>query len=173
MHAMLLFSSPLLQFAARLPPLFLLLVSEHPPENLTRGTLGNNINKLNTARNPLVLRLVIFDVFLDLSRKHPVVLFDTYRGRLDNESLGDLSGPLVGYLDNSAVVYGRVGKEVGFEFGRCDLVSLGMVSWVGTEMQNDTYLYFDEFLYPVDDEDVFVSCGTLADDCLVSGAHVA
>ena len=144
MHAMLLFSSllfssplfssPLLQFAARLPPLLLLLVSEHPPENLTRGTLGNNINKLNTARNPLVLRLVVLNVFLDLSCKHPIVFLNSYRGRLDNESFGDLSGPLVGYLDNGAVVYRRVGEEVGFKLGRCDLVPLEMVSWVGTQM---------------------------------------
>lgn len=70
-------------------------------------------------------------MFLNLSRKHAIVLLNTDRGGLDDESFGDFSRALVGYLDDGAVVDGRVGEEVGFELGGGDLVALGMVRWVG------------------------------------------
>lgn len=49
-------------------------------------------------------------------------------GRLNNKSLGDLAGRLVGNLDDGAVRDEGVRQDVGFQLGRRDLVALEEVS---------------------------------------------
>ena len=48
------------------------------------------------------------------------------RGGLDNDGLGNLSGAIIWNSDNSTVGDIGVGEDMGFEFGRCDLQTLGM-----------------------------------------------
>ena len=44
---------------------FLLLVSKHSSEDLPTGALGNDVDELDTALQPLMSCLVLFDVLID------------------------------------------------------------------------------------------------------------
>jgi hypothetical protein len=41
------------------------LVAQHATQDLSTGTLGNHIDKANTALQPLVASLVVLNMFLD------------------------------------------------------------------------------------------------------------
>lgn len=56
-----------LKLRALLPHLLFLLVTQQSSQNLSARALGHNVNKLDTACEPLVLALVILDMLLDLS----------------------------------------------------------------------------------------------------------
>lgn len=95
---------PRLQLASSPSPLLLLLVPQHSPEDLPGRRLWYYVDEFDTTANPLVSSFVLFDVFLDLTRKNAVVLLKADRGCLDDKGLWHFSGLLVRNLDHSAIV---------------------------------------------------------------------
>lgn len=71
---------------------------------------------------------MFLNMFLDLSSDHLVVVFKTYKGRLDNKCFGDFTCCIIGNRDYSTVGYRGMGKEMGFQFGWCYLETLALVS---------------------------------------------
>ena len=67
---------------------------------------------------------MLLDVFGDLPRHHPVVLFETDGWRFDDECLGYFPGFVIGHGDDGAVGDGGVGQEMRFQLGRRDLEAL-------------------------------------------------
>lgn len=111
-----------LQFRAAPPESFLLLVPKQSPQNLPTRTLGNSFDEPDTALEPLVSSLVLLDVLLD--RLSGCCIVGTSFSRLDDDGLGDFACCVVGNGDNGAVADGRVGEDVGFEFGGGNLQAL-------------------------------------------------
>lgn len=66
-------------------------------------------------------RLVLLNVFLDVTRDHAVILLETDGATLDHKGLGHLASCIIMNRDHCAVSHGRVGEKVGFEFCWCDL----------------------------------------------------
>jgi len=113
-----------LQLTARLAPLLLLLVSQQPSKDLSRWRLGYLLYEFDTTDEPLILRLVLFNILLDITSDEAVILFEPNRGRLDDKGLWDFSRFLVRDLDHSAVFNRGVGQEMSFELCRCNLKAL-------------------------------------------------
>lgn len=68
--------------------------------------------------------LMFLNMLLDLASDHAIIVFEADRGGLDDKGFGDLACCIVGDGNHSAVSYGGVGKDVGFEFGGRDLEAL-------------------------------------------------
>jgi hypothetical protein len=113
--------SPTSDLGTGLPPSLLLLVTKQAPQDLSTGALRNNIHESNTALQPLVPSLVVLNVLLD--RFGSLCVRASRRG-LDDNSLGNFAGCIVGNGDDGTVCDGRVGEEVSLELGGCDLQPL-------------------------------------------------
>jgi len=72
---------------------------------------------------------VLFDVLLDRTSDHTVTFFESNRWRLYDKSLRDLTGSLVGDLNDGTVVDSGMSEEECFKLGGSDLVSLISVSF--------------------------------------------
>lgn len=94
-----------LQLAARLPALLPLPVAQKPSKNLPRRRLGNLINEFNATCDPLVTRLGLLDMLLDVTCDHSVALFETHGRRLHDERLRHLASIVVGDLNDGAIIY--------------------------------------------------------------------
>lgn len=112
-----------LQLRALGPPGLLLLIPQHPPENLTARALRNDVDELNTALKPLMPSLVVLDVLGNCLR-HMVLGMGRGMGAPDDVGLGDFASAVVGDLDDGAVGDELVGEEVGLELSGGDLVAL-------------------------------------------------
>lgn len=109
---------------ALLSPCLLILIPQQPSQDLSTRTLGNHVNKLNTALQPLVSCLVLLDVPLDLAFDDRVIVFGTYRLRLDDVCLGQLACVIVWDGDYRTVSDSRVIEKASFELCRSDLKTL-------------------------------------------------
>lgn len=101
----------------------LLLVLEDAAEDLAAGALGDGVDELDAALEPLVLCLVLLDVLL-YGAANVGIGFSRGGGGLYDKRLGDLAGAVIGDGDNGAVVDVVVGEEVRLELGRGDLEAL-------------------------------------------------
>jgi hypothetical protein len=57
---------------------------------------------------------MLFDMFLNLSRYHSVIVFQAHGGRFHYKGFGDFPCGIVGDGNHGAVGYGGVGEEVSF-----------------------------------------------------------
>jgi len=114
---------PISNLRSLCPPRLLLSISKQPSEDLAAGALGNSVKKLNSALEPLVMRLVVLDVLDNLCR-HLLLISRSHGFRDNNERLGDLAGPVIGDRNNSYVVDGGVSKQVSLQLSRRNLMSL-------------------------------------------------
>lgn len=112
------------QLSAILPPSLPLLVPQHSPQDLAARTLGDDVDKLHAAGEPLVAGLLLLDEAGDVAAQHGVRLLQPHLGGLDDKGLGHLAGALVGHGDHRAVGDGGVVEQAGFEFGGRDLEAL-------------------------------------------------
>ena len=74
-----------------------------------------------TSFQPFMPGFVLLNVFLYLSRKHAVIIFQAYRGRLDDESFGNFSSGIVRDWNDGCVANNRMGQKVSFKLSRCNL----------------------------------------------------
>lgn len=95
-------------------PTLPLLIPQQPPQNLPTGTLRNNVNKFHTTLQPLMSRLMLFDMFLNLSRYNSVIVFQAHGGRFHYKGFGDFPRRVIRDGNYGAVGHGRVGEEVSF-----------------------------------------------------------
>lgn len=102
----------------------LLLIPQHAPQNLPAGTLGNHLDKLDAALEPLIPRLVVGDILVQRLGHVLVGAALCGGGGFHDEGFGDFARVLFGYLDHRAVRDELVAEEVGFELGWRDLVAL-------------------------------------------------
>jgi hypothetical protein len=107
-------------------PFLLLLIPKKPPEDLARGALGDDIDELDTTRQPLVAGLVLLDELDDVATHEGVRVLDADRRRFHHVCFGDFAGAFVRDGNHSAVGDGRVVEEEGFEFSGRDLEALGL-----------------------------------------------
>ena len=91
-----------------------------PQCKLTRPSLGTPMTNLK----PLVPRFLLLDIFLDVARQQAVAVLQSDRGRLDNESLGQLARSIIRDRYHSRVGHGRVSQEMCFELRGSDLETL-------------------------------------------------
>lgn len=119
-----------LQLDTGLPHLFLLLVPEQPPQNLTARALGDGVDKLNAALQPLMASFVVLHMLQNGPNRRRVV--GTSSWRFHHERLGNLAGGFVRYPDDRAVRDGRVIKQMSFKFGGGNLQTL-REKWVSCD----------------------------------------
>lgn len=100
-----------------------IFIPQQASQDLSTWALGNGINELNASLEPLVVGLVFLNMLDDLgsdlrirSRRHGWWRHD--------KGFGHFSVTVVGNSDDSAVIYGGMGEEVGFKLGGRNLVSL-------------------------------------------------
>ncbi|KAI6763522.1 hypothetical protein HG531_012910 [Fusarium graminearum] len=147
-----------LQLGTRLLPSLPLTVSQQAPQDLTTGALGNYVDELNTALQPLVSSLVLFDMLVNALR-YLIVRLALGLGRLDDESLGDFASAEIGDLDNGAVVHKGMSEQMGFELCRSDLMSLFVCvsDWVQDAENWGAYLDLDELLDTINNDEMLRS----------------
>jgi hypothetical protein len=116
--------TPSSQLRALLSPCLLVLIPQQPSQDLPTGTLRNHVDKLDTALQPLVSRLVLLDVLLDLELDERVTVLEMYRLRLDDVCLGQLTCVVVWDGDYRTVCDGRMIEKASFEFCRSNLKTL-------------------------------------------------
>lgn len=101
----------------------LLVISKHPSQYLTTGTLWNDLDELNAALEPFVFRLVLFHVKMNRLHGFVIGLLSRFE-RFDDKGFGEFASTWVWDLDDCTVGNKRVGEEVRFQLGGSDLVTL-------------------------------------------------
>lgn len=66
----------ILDFCTSLSSLLLLLVPQKSPQDLARGTFGNNINEFYATFKPLMPGFMLLHVFLNLTSDDTIVVFE-------------------------------------------------------------------------------------------------
>ena len=77
-----------------------------------------------TAFQPLMPGFMLFNMFLDFSHEHAVIVFQTHRRRLDDKSFRKLTGSVVRDRNNGCVANSRVCQKVSFKLSRRNLQTL-------------------------------------------------
>lgn len=113
------------QLRAPGPPRLPLLVLQQAPQDLAARALGDGVDELDAALEPLVPGLVGLDVRGDVAGDLGVGLAGGHGRRGPHHvGLGHLARALVRHRDHGAVVHGRVRQEVRLELSGGDLVAL-------------------------------------------------
>ena len=89
-------------------------IAQQPPEDFPGGTLGNDIDELDPAGEPLVPGLLLLDAFADATFHGSIAFLQSYRARLDNKCFGQLTRSVVLDRDHSTVGHRGVVEETGF-----------------------------------------------------------
>ena len=90
-----------------------LFITQYPPQDFPTRAFGNRVNNLNSTFQPLVPRLIFFNMLLNTPYKEPFAFFYCSRD-FDYESFGRFSSSIVWYLNNGTIANSRVTKNAGF-----------------------------------------------------------
>jgi hypothetical protein len=103
----------ILQLTFRLPPILSIFIPEQPPQDLPRGTLKNDIDKLHPISQPFMLTLLPLDILADLASGHGLALLQPNAIRLDDMCLRYLTCAFIWHKDNGTVRDHGVVEQTG------------------------------------------------------------
>ena len=135
----------------------------------TRPSPGTPMTNLE----PFVPRFFPLDVFLDVAHQQAIIILESDRGRLDNESFGQFTRSIVRDRYHSRVGHGRVSQEMCFELGGSDLETLE--ASVSTAYQRlligSAYFNLNQFFDSVNNEDMLCAFRPNSHHSFVSGPN--
>src|SRR5690348_12936593 len=88
---------------ALFPPLLSLLISQQASQNLPTRTLRDDIYKLNSPSQPLILTLMRLDEARNVALDHNVAVLERHGCGLHNVCFWDLAGARAGYGDHGYI----------------------------------------------------------------------
>jgi hypothetical protein len=125
----------ILYLRALLLPRLAIAIPQQAPQNLPAWTLGDNINKLHPARQPLMAGFVLLHELHDIAAHERVRVLDADGRSLHDVRFRDFASALVGGGDYGAIGYRGVVEKEGFELCGGDLKALFGVSWVNVSVE--------------------------------------